>query len=101
MQDSAALERTAGEALQMMAEAVYAGGFLDFRPSLVAAGVLTSARRAAGAWPFWPSSLALLTGALSLLVGCGVPHIIATFCGEVDRLVFEWTVIEASLHLQC
>ncbi len=46
----------------MMAEAVYAGGFLEFRPSLVAAGVLTSARRAAGAWPFWPSSLALLTG---------------------------------------
>ncbi|CAL8469671.1 g9212 [Coccomyxa elongata] len=61
-QDSAALERTAGEALQMMAEAVYAGGFLEFRPSLVAAGVLTSARRAAGAWPFWPSSLAQLTG---------------------------------------
>lgn len=47
----------------MMAEAVYASGFLDFRPSLVAAGVLTSARRAAGAWPFWPSSLAALTGA--------------------------------------
>jgi hypothetical protein len=61
-QDSVALERTAGDALQMMAEAVYAPGFLEFRPSLVAAGVLTSARRAAGAWPFWPLSLAQLTG---------------------------------------
>lgn len=69
-QDSAALERTAGQALQMMAEAVYAGGFLEFRPSLVAAGVLTSARRAAGAWPFWPSSLVQLTGDCHYLHFC-------------------------------
>ena len=62
-QDSVALERTAGNALQLMAEAVYSPAFLDFRPSLVAAGVLTSARKAAGVWPFWPSSLAQLTGA--------------------------------------
>ena len=62
MQDSVALERTAGNALQLMAEAVYSPAFLDFRPSLVAAGVLTSSRKAAGVWPFWPSSLAQLTG---------------------------------------
>lgn len=42
---------------------MYATGFLDFPVSLVAAGVLVSARRAAGAWPFWPAALALLTGA--------------------------------------
>ena len=65
MQDSVALERTAGNALQLMAEAVYSPAFLDFRPSLVAAGVLTSSRKAAGVWPFWPSSLAQLTGMLS------------------------------------
>ena len=57
-----ALERTAGNALQLMAEVVYSPSFLDFRPSLVAAGVLTSSRKAAGVWPFWPSSLAQLTG---------------------------------------
>ncbi|CAL5229689.1 g13058 [Coccomyxa viridis] len=61
-QDSVALERTAGNALQLMAEVVYSPSFLDFRPSLVAAGVLTSSRKAAGVWPFWPSSLAQLTG---------------------------------------
>ncbi len=64
MQDSVALERTAGNALQLMAEVVYSPSFLDFRPSLVAAGVLTSSRKAAGVWPFWPSSLAQLTGQL-------------------------------------
>ena len=57
-----ALQRAAGDALQVMAEAVFAPGFLEFPPSLVAAGVLTSSRRAAGAWPFWPASLAQLTG---------------------------------------
>jgi len=62
MQDSVALERTAGSALQLMADVVYSPSFLDFRPSLVAAGVLTSSRKAAGVWPFWPSSLAQLTG---------------------------------------
>ena len=64
MQDSVALERTAGNALQLMADVVYSPSFLDFRPSLVAAGVLTSSRKAAGVWPFWPSSLAQLTGQL-------------------------------------
>jgi hypothetical protein len=52
-----------GDSLAMMEEAVYSTGFLDFPVSLVAAGVLVSARRAAGAWPFWPAALALLTGA--------------------------------------
>jgi hypothetical protein len=61
-QDAAALQRAAGDALQVMAQAVFAPGFLQFPPSLVAAGVLTSARRAAGVWPFWPASLAQLTG---------------------------------------
>ncbi|KAK9831377.1 hypothetical protein WJX81_007406 [Elliptochloris bilobata] len=62
LQDAAALERVTGDSLAMMEEAVYATGFLDFPVSLVAAGVLVSARRAAGAWPFWPAALALLTG---------------------------------------
>ena len=62
-QDAATLERVTGDSLAMMEEAVYATGFLDFPVSLVAAGVLVSARRAAGAWPFWPAALALLTGA--------------------------------------
>ena len=57
------LERMAGDAMAMMADAVFAPGFLDFAPSLVAAAVLVSARHAAGAWPFWPAALALLTGA--------------------------------------
>ncbi len=62
-QDAATLERVTGDSLAMMEEAVYSTGFLDFPVSLVAAGVLVSARRAAGAWPFWPAALALLTGA--------------------------------------
>ena len=62
-QDAATLERVTGDSLAMMEEAVYATGFLDFPVSLVAAGMLVSARRAAGAWPFWPAALALLTGA--------------------------------------
>ena len=61
-QDAATLERVTGDSLAMMEEAVYATGFLDFPVSLVAAGVLVSARRAAGAWPFWPAALAFLTG---------------------------------------
>ena len=67
-QDGATLERVTGDSLNMMEEAMYATGFLDFPVSLVAAGILVSARRAAGAWPFWPAALALLTGAVRALV---------------------------------
>lgn len=97
-QDSAALERTAGEALQMMAEAVYAGGFLEFRPSLVAAGVLTSARRAAGAWPFWPSSLAQLTGDCPVLC-LATPHLQgpSTELFKLEMQCRGWSTLNARL----
>eukprot|EP00884_Botryococcus_braunii_P006594 jgi/Botrbrau1/15936/Bobra.0088s0002.1 len=64
-QDARVVSHLAGEALLMMSEVIFQDEFLDFSPSLVAAAVLVVARRASGAWPFWPSALAILTGKTS------------------------------------
>lgn len=62
VQNAKAVSQLAGDALRMMGEAIFCDEFLEFPPSLVAAAVLLVARRASGAWPFWPSTLSLLTG---------------------------------------
>ncbi len=88
-----ALERAAGNALQLMAEVVYSPGFLDFRPSLVAAGVLTSSRKAAGVWPFWPSSLAQLTGPLATRVVDRI--VVLQECFQVARSVTAIRILQS------
>ena len=56
------MARMAGDAQQLMSEAIFQPGLVEIAPSLVAAAVLVVARRTAGAWPYWPHALAQLTG---------------------------------------
>ena len=46
---------------QLMSQCLFDNDFLNYRPSVVAAGVLYAQRRASGQLPFWPSVLATLT----------------------------------------
>ncbi|KAK9810087.1 hypothetical protein WJX72_004590 [[Myrmecia] bisecta] len=68
-QDPKARHRLAGPAMTLMAEAVFVPTFLQYRPSLVAAAVLYTARRAQGTYPFWPAALGMLTGYTDPLQG--------------------------------
>ena len=47
---------------RLMAEALSDASFLNCRPSIVAAGILYTSRRARGIVPYWPSVLAKMTG---------------------------------------
>jgi Cyclin, C-terminal domain len=62
VQDANAVSRLAGNAFRIMDNLIVCDKFLQFPPSLTAAAVLVAARRISGIWPFWPSSLAVLTG---------------------------------------
>ncbi|KAI8474968.1 MAG: hypothetical protein J3K34DRAFT_465323 [Monoraphidium minutum] len=52
----------AGLPIMLAVEALFDMSLLNCRPSAVAAAVLYAERRARGAVPFWPSSLAKMTG---------------------------------------
>lgn len=52
----------AGYAIMMSVEALYDVSLLNCRPSVVAAALVYAERRLRGAVPFWPSTLAKLTG---------------------------------------
>ena len=53
----------AGEASALAEGALQLPALLDFPPSLVTAGLVYVARRAAGTYPAWPPCLGALTGA--------------------------------------
>ena len=50
-----------GGAHALLRETLADDGFLNFRPSKIAAAVVYAERRARGAIPFWPSVLAKMT----------------------------------------
>lgn len=52
----------AGCAMMLAASTVHSPALLEFAPSVVAAAVLYTERRMRGLLPFWPASLAKLTG---------------------------------------
>ena len=53
----------AGDASALAEGALQLPALLDFPPSLVTAGLVYVARRAAGTYPAWPPCLSTLTGA--------------------------------------
>ena len=55
-------QRVAGNALQAISLVIYESNLAVYPPSVVAASVLFLARRQAGTYPFWPRTLADLTG---------------------------------------
>ena len=63
MQDESLVRWLAGDAAALAAAALREPALLDYPPSLVTAGLLLVARRAAGSFPAWPPPLAALTGA--------------------------------------
>jgi len=56
------LRPAAGAALDVLPEAICDAEMRKLPPSTVAAAVLVAGRRIAGRSPFWPASLAILTG---------------------------------------
>ena len=56
------LRPAAGSALDLLPEAICDSEMRKLPPSTVAAAVLVAGRRIAGRSPFWPASLATLTG---------------------------------------
>lgn len=61
-QDEALTSWLVGDAEELAAAALQLPALLDFTPSMVAAGTLCVARRAAGSFPVWPLPLAHATG---------------------------------------
>ena len=59
--DSMPVTLVAGNSLAVLTEALQSAAFLDIRPSLAAAALLTSCRKMIGSIPAWPSSLEQLT----------------------------------------
>ena len=51
-----------GTAFALVRESISDMGFLNCRPSVIAAAAIYAERRARGIIPFWPSMLAKLTG---------------------------------------
>ena len=62
-QDEAVTAWLAGDASALAEGALQLPALLDFPPSLVTAGLVYVARRAAGTYPAWPPCLGALTGA--------------------------------------
>lgn len=54
---------------------------MDFPPSLAAAAVLVLARRRAGTSPFWPDTLARLTGRLRTQLQHRLPYV------EISKMI--------------
>lgn len=61
-QDRAGMYGIAGLPIMMVVESLFEVSLLNCRPSVVAAALLYAERRQRGAVPFWPSTLAKLTG---------------------------------------
>ena len=55
------MAREQGGAHALLRETLADDGFLNFRPSKIAAAVVYAERRARGVIPFWPSVLAKMT----------------------------------------
>ncbi|KAL4532208.1 hypothetical protein Ndes2526B_g08827 [Nannochloris sp. 'desiccata'] len=60
--DSKAAESLAGRAFRLVDDCLGEMAFLNCRPSVIAAAVLYTDRRARGVIPFWPTMLAKVTG---------------------------------------
>lgn len=67
MQDPVSAQRVAGNALQAISNVIYESNLAQYPPSVVAASVLYLARKQAGTYPFWPLTLANLTGTQSTI----------------------------------
>ena len=102
------MNRVAGDATQILTEALYEAELWQFPPSLVAAAVLFAARRKVGAWPFWPQALAMLTGGLLHRVLWGCAGLCCFFISKltvpgrqgVTRALQYWLVIRVHGFLE-